>query len=100
LVTLNRKRERDIPAVCPLTMPRVASSGVATRPLVIAFDVIETLFPLKPLRQRLVAAGQPGQVLELWFSTLLRDAFALVASSILTRMSNRPCARPEMPVVA
>ncbi len=50
------------------------------RPLVIAFDVIETLFPLEPLRRRLVAAGQPGHVLELWFSTLLRDAFALVAS--------------------
>ena len=50
------------------------------RPLVIAFDVIETLFPLEPLRRRLVAAGQPGHLLELWFSTLLRDAFALVAT--------------------
>jgi 2-haloacid dehalogenase len=76
---INRKRKRDIPAVCPLTMPRVASSGVATRPLVIAFDVIETLFPLEPLRRRLIGAGQPGHLLELWFSTLLRDAFALVA---------------------
>lgn len=50
------------------------------RPLVIAFDVIETMFPLEPLRQRLVAAGQSGHVLEVWFSTLLRNAFALVAS--------------------
>lgn len=50
------------------------------RPSVIAFDVIETLFPLEPLRRRLIAAGQPGHVLELWFSRLLRDAFALVAS--------------------
>lgn len=49
------------------------------RPQVIAFDVIETLFPLEPVRQRLVAAGQPGHVLELWFARLLRDAFALVA---------------------
>lgn len=53
---------------------------MAKRPLVIAFDVIETLFPLEPVRQRLIDAGQPGYVLELWFSRLLRDAFALVAS--------------------
>jgi 2-haloacid dehalogenase len=42
--------------------------------------VIETLFPLDPLRQRIVVAGQPGHVLELWFARLLRDAFALVAT--------------------
>jgi 2-haloacid dehalogenase len=53
---------------------------MAGRPLVIAFDVIETMFPLEPLRQRLVAAGQSGHVLEVWFSTLLRNAFALVAT--------------------
>ncbi len=53
---------------------------MATRPLVIAFDVIETLFPLEPLRQRLVDAGLPGDLLELWFARLLRDGFALVAS--------------------
>jgi 2-haloacid dehalogenase len=47
---------------------------------VIAFDVIETLFPLEPLRARLIAAGQPGHALDVWFATLLRDAFALVAS--------------------
>lgn len=54
---------------------------MAKRPEVIAFDVIETLFPLEPIRQRLVDAGQPGHLLELWFSRLLRDAFALVASA-------------------
>ncbi|WP_129663617.1 haloacid dehalogenase type II [Phytoactinopolyspora endophytica] len=53
---------------------------MATRPEVIAFDVIETLFPLEPIRQQLVDAGQPGHVLDVWFSRLLRDAFALVAS--------------------
>ena len=53
---------------------------MAKRPLVIAFDVIETLFPLEPIRQRLIDAGQPGHLLELWFARLLRDAFALVAS--------------------
>lgn len=53
---------------------------MAKRPLVVAFDVIETLFPLEPIRQRLVDVGQPGHILELWFACLLRDAFALVAS--------------------
>jgi 2-haloacid dehalogenase len=53
---------------------------MARRPVVVAFDVIETLFPLEPLRRRLIEAGQPGGVLELWFARLLRDAFALVAT--------------------
>ncbi|WP_338033555.1 haloacid dehalogenase type II [Jiangella asiatica] len=53
---------------------------MATRPLVIAFDVIETLFPLEPIRQRLIDAGQPGHVLDLWFARLLRDGFALTAT--------------------
>lgn len=53
---------------------------MAKRPRVIAFDVIETLFPLEPVRERLVDAGQPGHVLELFFSRLLRDGFALAAA--------------------
>lgn len=53
---------------------------MAKRPTVIAFDVIETLFSLEPLRKRLIDAGLAGHLLELWFSRLLRDAFALVAS--------------------
>jgi 2-haloacid dehalogenase len=53
---------------------------MAQRPLVIAFDVIETLFPLEPLRTRITEAGQPGHLLELWFARLLRDAFALTAA--------------------
>lgn len=48
------------------------------RPLdVVIFDVVETLFPLEPLRARLVAAGLPGTMLETWFASFLRDAFAL-----------------------
>ncbi|MGH3520931.1 MAG: haloacid dehalogenase type II [Micromonosporaceae bacterium] len=54
---------------------------MAKRPLVIAFDVIETLFPLEPVRQRLIDAGEPGHLLELWFARLLRDGFALSASN-------------------
>jgi 2-haloacid dehalogenase len=53
---------------------------MARRPLVIAFDVVETLFSLEPLRDRIIDTGQPGHVLELWFARLLRDAFALCAS--------------------
>ncbi|MBE1877176.1 haloacid dehalogenase type II [Myceligenerans pegani] len=52
---------------------------MARRPRVIAFDVIETMFPLEPIRRRLIDAGQPGHVLELFFSRLLRDGFALAA---------------------
>ncbi|MGH3344133.1 MAG: haloacid dehalogenase type II [Carbonactinosporaceae bacterium] len=51
-----------------------------TRPLVIAFDVVETVVSLERLRARLSEAGQPGQALELWFARLLRNGFALAAS--------------------
>jgi 2-haloacid dehalogenase len=37
---------------------------MANRPRVMAFDVIETLFPLEPVRRRFVDAGQPGHLLE------------------------------------
>lgn len=53
-----------------------------TRPVVVAFDVIETLFSLEPLRARFVDAGLPGYGLEAWFTSLLRDAFALDATGI------------------
>ena len=47
------------------------------RPQVVAFDVIETLFSLEPLRPKMVALGLAPTDLELWFARLLRDAFAL-----------------------
>ncbi|CAM4317182.1 HAD-IA family hydrolase [Palleronia rufa] len=46
-------------------------------PRAIAFDVIETLFPLDPLRRRLVDIGLMQSDLEPFFASLLRDAFAL-----------------------
>lgn len=47
------------------------------RPVVVAFDVVETLFSLAPV----AAALEPiGVDLELFFTRLLRDAFALAAS--------------------
>ena len=50
------------------------------RPKVVAFDVIETLFALEPLRERLRVFGLPGAALEIWFARLLRNAFALDTS--------------------
>lgn len=50
------------------------------RPKVVAFDVVETLFSLEPMRERLRVLGLPGEALEIWFARLLRDAVALDAS--------------------
>src|SRR2546430_2146872 len=36
------------------------------RPAVVAFDVIETLMSLEPLRARLTEIGQPPDLLEAW----------------------------------
>lgn len=50
------------------------------RPLVVAFDSIETIIPLEPLRACFIEAGVPATGLEHWFSIGLRDAFALGAA--------------------
>jgi hypothetical protein len=50
------------------------------RPAAVAFDVIETLMPLEPLRERFTAARLPAQRLELWFTRTLRDGIALAAA--------------------
>jgi 2-haloacid dehalogenase len=50
------------------------------RPVVVAFDVIETLMSLEPLRDRLTAAGQPPELLEAWYTRTLRDGMALSAT--------------------
>jgi 2-haloacid dehalogenase len=49
----------------------------SVRPVVIGFDVIETLFALDPLADRLAALGLPADSLRLFFAGMLRDAFAL-----------------------
>lgn len=51
-----------------------------SRPRVIAFDVIETLMSLEPLRSRFEDAGLPGHLLELWYTRTLRDGMALTAA--------------------
>jgi len=52
----------------------------ARRPLAVAFDVVETLFSLEPVAIALRGAGGGSRSLELFFSRLLRDAFALAAA--------------------
>ena len=51
-----------------------------SRPAAVAFDALQTVFPLEPLRGRLVAAGLPAHALEVWFARTLRDGFALAAA--------------------
>lgn len=52
------------------------------KPKVVAFDVMETLFPLEPLRSRWLALGLPVAAVEIWFARLIRNALALDASGI------------------
>ena len=54
--------------------------GEPKRPRVVAFDAIETMFPLDPLRPSLMALGLPWAGLEGWYATAVRDALALTAS--------------------
>ena len=53
---------------------------MSRRPAVVAFDVIETLMSLEPLRTRLTEAGQPAYTLEAWYTRTLRDGMALSAA--------------------
>lgn len=48
-----------------------------TKPRVVAFDVVETLMPLQPLRRRFADVGLAPELLERWFDRLLRDGMAL-----------------------
>lgn len=54
---------------------------MAKAPSLIAFDSLQTLFSLEPLREELEGLGLPRDALELWFARTLRDGFALAASS-------------------
>lgn len=50
------------------------------RPLVVAFDVLQTLFTLDPLLDRLGEVGQPRHLLQPWFLRTQRDGLALSLS--------------------
>ncbi|WP_028661617.1 haloacid dehalogenase type II [Saccharomonospora saliphila] len=53
---------------------------MTTRPSAVAFDVLETLLNLDPLRERLERIGQPAQLLQPWFMRFQRDSMALTLS--------------------
>jgi 2-haloacid dehalogenase len=53
---------------------------MSRRPAVVAFDVLETLASLEPLRARLTETGQPAGLLEAWYTRTLRDGMALSAT--------------------
>lgn len=53
---------------------------MAQRPMVVAFDVIETLFSLAPVGEALERAGCGPRGLDLFFARMLRDGFALSAA--------------------
>ena len=57
---------------------------MSRRPAVVAFDVIETLVSLEPLRARLTQTGQPPGLLEAWYTRTLRDGMALSATGDYT----------------
>ena len=46
----------------------------------VAFDVLETLLDLEPLRDRFRDIGQPGELVDVWFMRLQRDSMALSLS--------------------
>ena len=50
------------------------------QPELIVFDVNETLSDLAPLSQRFAAVGAPEHSADLWFTSVLRDGFALAAA--------------------
>jgi 2-haloacid dehalogenase len=51
------------------------------RPVAVAFDVIETLMSIEPLRGRLIDIGQPPHLLEAWYTRTVRDGMALSATA-------------------
>lgn len=52
-----------------------------TRPQVIAFDILGTVFSLEPMRAKLIALGLPSLALEFLYTAGLRDTFAMAAST-------------------
>ena len=47
------------------------------KPLLLIFDVNETLSDLAPMAQRFTDVGAPGELAGAWFASTLRDGFAL-----------------------
>lgn len=60
-------------------MPRHTSKA---EPRIIFFDVVETVFSLAPLKDKLTEFNLPAGTDRLFFAQLLRDAFALSVSGV------------------
>jgi len=61
---------------------------MSRRPTAVAFDVIETLMSLEPLRARLTDIGPPPALLEAWYTRTLRDGMALSATGDYARFTD------------
>ncbi len=69
-------------AVTPEGLPGAdhpVSPDGARRPVVLVFDVNETLSDMSPLGRRFADVGAPAHLAKAWFAGLLRDGFALTA---------------------
>ncbi len=53
-----------------------------SEPRIVFFDVVETVFSLTPLEDKMADLNLPAGTDRLFFAQLLRDAFALSASGI------------------
>lgn len=60
-------------------MPQQA---LKVKPRIIFFDVVETVFSLTPLEDKMAEYNLPAGTDRLFFAQLLRDAFALSASGV------------------
>src|SRR2546422_921717 len=59
--------------------PTTLTSHKALRPVVVAFDVFETVVSLEPVRARIQDIGLAPESMPLIFARILRDGFALEA---------------------
>lgn len=74
-------------------------AGSRQRPIVVAFDVVGTLFSLEPMGRRLTDAGLPDGALGEWFARFLRDAMALDAAGIYVAFREIAAATLEVMLV-
>ncbi|MCY1158835.1 MAG: haloacid dehalogenase type, partial [Citricoccus sp.] len=57
-------------------------------PTVIVFDVNETLSDMSAMDRAFTQAGAPAELARLWFSTVLREGFALAAAGNAARFAD------------
>ena len=53
------------------------------RPVLLVFDVNETLSDMSPIGDRFADVGAPAHLARVWFAELLRDGFALAAAGAI-----------------